>query len=90
MSGDWKKGGAGGGSREGFGKVFILQNGKPKFVKVKVGLSDGTKTEVEGELDAGDSVVTGMISSETGTTAAKPFGMDQSQSRGGGGGRGMR
>ncbi len=88
-TGEWKKGGAGGGSREGFGKVFILQNGKPKFVKVKVGLSDGTKTEVEGELDTGDSVVTGMISSETGTTAAKPFGMDQSQSHGGGG-RGMR
>lgn len=88
MNGDWKKNGQAGAAR---GRVFVLQDGKLKPVKVKAGLSDGTKTEVEGELNAGDSVVTGMESGASGTTAAKPFGLDQSQSRGGvGGGRGMR
>jgi HlyD family secretion protein len=51
---------------EDMGRVFLLAQGKPKFVKVKTGLSNGGFTAVEGDLQPGDSVIVGVL-----TTANK-------------------
>ena len=72
------------------GRVFVLENGKPKPVKLQLGISDGTRTEVEGELQPGDSVITGTETSSASGQTAKPFGMQQGMGGPGGGGRGMR
>jgi HlyD family secretion protein len=64
--------GAGGGARPGAGggrpgdasgrSVWTLAGDKPAQVKVKTGISDGTFTEVvEGELKAGDVVITDAL-----------------------------
>ena len=88
--GEWKKH-AGSGSRDR-SRVFLLENGKPKFLKVKAGLSDGTKTEIEAlnddtiGIDTGADVIIGVESTTGSATTAKPFGMQQQ----GGGGRGFR
>lgn len=78
MSGEgWQKGD---GRR---GRVFLLKNGQPKFVKVKVGISDGSRTEIEGEVQPGDSVITGMDTAQGSQTTAKPFGLQQQRGPGG-------
>lgn len=47
--------------------VYVLENGKPKAVSIKTGVSDGTMTEVvSGALKAGMEVITGQLSSTTG------------------------
>ncbi len=86
--GGWKKNG--GQAAPDRGRIFLLENGKLKFVKVKVGITDGTKTEIESDsVQAGDSVVTGMESAQGVPTAAKPFGMQAGGAQGGMG-RGIR
>jgi HlyD family secretion protein len=40
--------------------IWKLENGAPAPVRVDVGLSDGEKTEVSGELQEGDTIITGM------------------------------
>jgi len=57
------------------GNLFILVDGKPDFVKVKVGLSDGGKTEIEGEVQPGTPVLVGVDSTEGQTSGGTPFGM---------------
>ena len=42
------------------GVVWVLDAGKPRAVPVRLGASDGTVTEVSGELAEGDAVVTGQ------------------------------
>ena len=70
--------------------VWVLgQDGKPQSRRIKVGLTDGSSTEVvEGNLQEGEVVITGQtISSsaaQTNQTTAPGFGGAQ---RGGGGGR---
>jgi len=39
--------------------LYVLVEGKPKLVTVRVGASDGTSTEVSGDIRAGDLVVVG-------------------------------
>lgn len=52
--------GQGQGRRGGMGEIWILKNGQPTAVKVKIGLSDSKSTEVAGDdLAEGDLVITG-------------------------------
>jgi HlyD family secretion protein len=54
--GQWK-----GQAGEDMGHVFVLVEGKPKFVKVKTGLSNGGFTAVEGDLQVGQQVIVGVL-----------------------------
>jgi HlyD family secretion protein len=82
-AGDPPAGAAGG----GFGRVWVLRDGKLQLVRVRTGVTDGAMTAiVGGELTEGDRVVTGIT--EPGATATSqtanpllPFGR-----RGGGAG----
>lgn len=57
----------------GPGTIWILDpEQKPRSVKVTVGLSDGTFTEVQGELRAGDDVITGVVQENTTATPSTP------------------
>jgi len=61
------------GENDGFarGKVFILKDGKPQMVKVKVGLTDGKSTEVVSqELTTDTKVIVGDKSSDTSVSGA--------------------
>jgi len=55
------------------GRVWLLENGKPKGIDVRVGLTDGTATEVSGEeLGEGTEVIVGtQTTGGTGTSAQK-------------------
>jgi HlyD family secretion protein len=58
---------------------------KPEEIRVRIGITDGTNTEIMGALKEGDTIITGLTtpSAPAGTAAAaSPFG------GGGGGGRG--
>jgi HlyD family secretion protein len=44
--------------------VYVLADGKPKPVLVRVGASDGSNTEIIGELKAGDQVIVGVQAAE--------------------------
>lgn len=46
--------------------VWVLDGKQIKPVRVKIGLSDGTSTQVAGDLTAGDVVVVGTLLTETG------------------------
>jgi HlyD family secretion protein len=62
--------------------VWLLQAGQPKQVQVKVGVSDGTVTElVEGEVHEGDQLITDVTSKD-----GKPAGGGAPGMPGGGGG----
>ncbi|HEY6477601.1 MAG TPA: efflux RND transporter periplasmic adaptor subunit [Polyangia bacterium] len=55
--------------------VWMLRDGKPQMVSLRIGLSDGNLTElVEGELHAGDSVVVDASPTEGQPEAAAPTG----------------
>jgi HlyD family secretion protein len=67
-----KSGSAGAGSDPTRKTVWVLRDGKPKPVRIRSGVSDGSLTEVvEGELAEGDLVITDMSG---GTSAAQPAG----------------
>jgi HlyD family secretion protein len=53
-------------------RVYRLENGNPVAVNVRVGISDGQRTEVIDGLAEGDQVITGDASS--GAPAARPQG----------------
>ena len=73
------------------GKLFLLEKGKPKSVRVQVGLTDGTHTEIIGDLEPGTLVITGTENPSDATkTKASPFGMTRPPGGGGGGGGGAR
>lgn len=60
-SGEWQGRGSGGGGRDLGDKkmVWKLEDGKPKMVIIKPGLTDGSATElVEGDLKPGDLLIT--------------------------------
>jgi HlyD family secretion protein len=63
---------SGGAPRRDFGDrkpVFKLEDGRPKMVLIKTGLTDGSSTElVEGDIQAGDQLVTEIIGAPTGPT----------------------
>ena len=71
-SGSGRPGGDGSGSERK--ALYVMREGKLQRVPVKVGITDGTYTEiVEGPLQEGDQVVTGMPT-EGGATAPKSTG----------------
>ena len=39
--------------------IYKLVDGQPRAVMVRIGASDGTATEISGNIQAGDEVVTG-------------------------------
>lgn len=95
--GGWKgRGGAGGpggpGGHKGSpdaGRLFVLENGKPKPIRVKTGLTDGTHTEISGDIEPGTDVIIGVEAPQTGSkTQAAPFGMQRAPGMGGPGGGG--
>jgi HlyD family secretion protein len=54
------------------GRVWVLDSGKPKAIDVRVGLTDGTATEVSGEgIREGVEVIIGTQGANTGTPAQK-------------------
>jgi RND family efflux transporter MFP subunit len=56
-------------------RIWVLQNGKPKALVVKAGISDGQFTEVSGEgLAEGMQVLVGVESTKQGASAAAPLG----------------
>lgn len=62
------------------GRVYVLENGVPKAVPVRTGLSDGARTEIEGDLEPGTEVIVGV--STPGAPAGPggaPFGMQQTR-----------
>src|ERR1700716_895368 len=56
--------------------IYVLSDGKPKPVQIKIGISDGIVTEVTEGLKEGDPVVTaaGTTASPGQSPAANPFG----------------
>ncbi|KFA88946.1 efflux RND transporter periplasmic adaptor subunit [Archangium violaceum] len=65
--------------------VFVLREGRPQPVRVKPGVTDGTYTEVEGELREGDQVITATAA---GTQSTQGTGQGSGQRTGGMGGMG--
>ncbi len=49
-------------SNEGSGKLWVLgEDGKPKAIEVKTGITDGNQTEIlSGEITAGQQIIVGM------------------------------
>jgi len=45
--------------------LYVLADGKPKQVMVRVGASDDTSTEIDGGLKAGDQVIVGVQTGES-------------------------
>ncbi|HSS38733.1 MAG TPA: efflux RND transporter periplasmic adaptor subunit, partial [Polyangia bacterium] len=53
--------------------VWVLRGGRPQAVPIRIGMSDGSTTEVvEGDLHEGDSLILDASTSET--AAAAPTG----------------
>jgi HlyD family secretion protein len=68
---------AGSNDRKNWGKIFILDNGKPVRIPVRIGLSNGGFTAIEGNVQEGQAVIIGLSSSNAkqATQSAAPFGM---------------
>ena len=55
--------------------IWVLENGKPKAIPVKVGISDGQFTEISGEkISEGLVVLTGVEDTKKAATMATPIG----------------
>ena len=55
-------------------RIWVLQNGKPKALVVKAGVSDGQFTEVSGEgLTEGMQVLVGVESTKQGASTPAPL-----------------
>ncbi len=55
--------------------IWILENGKPKSIPVKAGISDGQFTEITGEnISEGLAVLTGVEDTKKAATMATPIG----------------
>jgi HlyD family secretion protein len=51
---------SGGRGQSSAGRVYVLESGEPKPVEVRIGLTDGTSTEVVSGLAEGSEVITGI------------------------------
>jgi HlyD family secretion protein len=77
--------GAGAGTR---GRVYVLENGVPKAVRVRTGLNDGARVEITGPLEPGAEVLIGVVSAANAAApGGAPFGMQNTRGMGGGGRR---
>ncbi|MBS1170135.1 MAG: HlyD family efflux transporter periplasmic adaptor subunit [Burkholderiaceae bacterium] len=55
------------------GRIYVMENGRPKELAVRVGLTDGTMTEVFApELKEGTEVIVGTVQKQSGSTNAAP------------------
>jgi HlyD family secretion protein len=64
--------------RKNWGKIFVLENGKPVRVPVQIGLSNGGFTAIEGNVKEGQAVIMGLLTSSNAKPSsqpATPFGM---------------
>jgi multidrug efflux pump subunit AcrA (membrane-fusion protein) len=68
---------AGGDAGANRGAVLVLENGKPALVRVGLGLSDGTLTEVTSGLNGGETLITGA----SGSGAARGAGANNGSAR---------
>ncbi|MGB7567089.1 MAG: efflux RND transporter periplasmic adaptor subunit [Chitinivibrionales bacterium] len=71
-------GNAGNDDRKNWGRIFTLENGKPVRVPVRIGLSNGGFTAIEGNVQEGQAVITGMLTSSNNKPPSQPstpFGM---------------
>ncbi len=50
--------------------IYLLVDGQPKMVMVRVGASDGTSTEVAGNIKEGDEAITGARATGAGNAAS--------------------
>lgn len=50
--------------------LYLLVDGKPKMVMVRVGASDGTATEIAGNIKEGDEAITGARAASSGAAAS--------------------
>jgi HlyD family secretion protein len=93
----WSPGGGGGGGGGG-GEggmpdpnkktVWVLNEGKPRPVRIETGITDGQFTEVVGgHLNEGDEVITEYVTPESGATAGTGSARPPGMGGGGGGGR---
>jgi len=74
-------------NRPNIGIIWVLENGELKRVRVKVGISSGSITEVKGRnLKEGDEVVTGMINYQPNKTTQQQNPFAPQVPRGGRGG----
>ena len=46
--------------------IYVLADGKPKQIMVRVGASDGSSTEITGDIKAGQEVIIGVQTAEPG------------------------
>jgi HlyD family secretion protein len=54
------------------GRVWVLDNGKPKAIEVRTGLTDGTATEIAGAgIAEGMELLGGTLTASGATTPAK-------------------
>jgi HlyD family secretion protein len=54
------------------GRVWVLADGAPKSIDVRVGLTDGTMTEIVGEgIAEGTELLVGTIGASSGPAPAK-------------------
>jgi HlyD family secretion protein len=56
------------------GRIFLLVDGKPTPVRVRTGLTDGSRTEIDGPVEPGAAVLVG-IDGAAAQGAARPFGL---------------
>jgi HlyD family secretion protein len=57
------------------GRVWLLKEGKPEPVSVRLGVSDGKTTEMlKGELAEGSEIILGQIEANS-KKPSRPFGM---------------
>lgn len=56
------------------GVVYVLKDGKPSPVSVRVGATDGTNTQIVGPLKPGDQVITGGGPKGKPKIGGSPFG----------------
>jgi HlyD family secretion protein len=83
---------AGGRAAGGFGRVWVIRDGKLQPLRVRTGVTDGAMTAiVDGDLKEGDQVVTGMSEpgaapTQTNTSPLIPFGRRGGGAGGAGGG----
>ncbi|HEU4440662.1 MAG TPA: HlyD family efflux transporter periplasmic adaptor subunit, partial [Burkholderiales bacterium] len=74
---DWERLLAESGSRgpSAAGRIYVLENGKPKAVDVRLGLTDGTATEVVSGLAEGAEVIIGTADARAGATGGAGGGL---------------
>jgi HlyD family secretion protein len=90
--GQGRRGGRNGGSSTSHpstkGTVYVVEDGKPKAVSVRTGLTDGVSTEIVSGLTEGQEVILGENSSDSsgGSGTTNPFAPQFFRGGGGGGG----